>query len=112
MKIYSLLERYNLHDSLLLGINYDKNESTLELVIDFAFWMQKGYKDDMPETGVVKLMFSGINSIELPDNIDFNMTSILDVETNGSTIDIMLINDLTDESDDIKIDANNVEMII
>ncbi len=60
MKLYEFVEAYNLHDSFIETIEYNEEEKIITAVIHFAFWMQNNYVAGTPETGLIKVMFTGV----------------------------------------------------
>lgn len=111
MTINELNKAYYFHDSLLDNIEINRNRSTVVLTIDFCFWAQAGYKESDPETGIIKLSFSGVEIYpELEGDLD--SYSILNTScTDNGTWKVVALNDETDICYDIIIKANNVNFI-
>jgi len=64
MFIKDFLSTHELHDSLLTEVVV--NEDRIELTIDFCYWMQNGYQETEPETGIIHLCFSDISEYNGP----------------------------------------------
>lgn len=110
MKLSKFFNEYNLHDSLLESINYDKERKTITLEIDFCYWQQKNYTDDMKETGMITLVFSDVDNF---DYIPFvvNSEEIISVSNESeNSICIECYDDLTEKSNSIRIVAKLVEV--
>ena len=50
-------ERYYLHDSTIEDIQYNAENKTLTLTIDFCFWMQEWYPANTPPNGLIEVVF-------------------------------------------------------
>lgn len=110
MTISKFFNEYNLHDSLLESISYDEAGKTITLEIDFCYWQQKNYTDDMKETGMITLVFSEVDSF---DYIPFSVNSdeIISVSNESeNSICIECYDDLTEKSNSIRIVAKRVEV--
>lgn len=110
MKINEFLKNYDLHDSLLEKIKYDKTTDTIQFIIDFCYWQQENYKSDMEETGMIIVEFSGDTHL-IYDSYEINSDDIIKVSSNANnTITIIVFNDLSDEYKEITIKANDVKV--
>ena len=111
MTINELSKLYYFHDSLLDNIEINRDRFTVVLTIDFCFWAQAGYKESDPETGIIKLSFSGVEIFpELEGDLD--SYSILNTScTDDGTWTIVALDDETDICYNIIIKANDVNFI-
>jgi len=111
MTLQEFTSTYNLHDSLLLSTDYNELEKKFEITVDFAFWMQDGYHQSDPETGLIKVLFSNVSSVTCSPNIDFDQVSILGTEAMDQALRIMLLNEFTEDTLWIIVYATNVDVI-
>ena len=111
MTAIDLITKFTFHDSLITGVDAINNGSIIKMQIDFAFWMQPGYKDTDPETGLILLTFSNVSKSQIPST-KWEETSILDVIARDEYVVFSLINEFTDESLEIKIQSNDIEISI
>lgn len=95
MYIEDFLSTYELHDSLLTKVAV--NGSTLELTIDFCYWMQDGYQESDPETGTINLSFVRISEYSGPSG-DINEFSILRAEYHNGIFTLLLLDDFNNKS--------------
>ena len=87
MTIKEFVEKYNLHDSLLESINYDKNNRKATLSIDFCYWQQEDYEETLSETGMVLIEFDDVISLNykhFPINSDEIVECVLEMRKNFS----------------------------
>ena len=105
-------ENYIMHDSLIDKVEILENGSTIALWIDFAFWMQNGYNEKDPETGTIKVTFHGVTDSVIPENVNWDEISILEMKLDGDSIVFALINDMTDDYLEIMIRADHVTVTI
>ena len=108
MTIAEFVNRYNLHDSLIDKVEILENGSTIALWIDFAFWMQNGYDEKDPETGMIIVTFHGVTDSVIPENVNWDEISILELKKDGDSIVFALMNDMTDDYLEININADHV----
>ena len=54
MTALDFVKKYIMHDSLISSVEVLDVGRTIVLLIDFAFWMQVGYNETDPETGILK----------------------------------------------------------
>ena len=78
MTVKEFIQNYNLHVSLLEKFEYDKNNKIAKIRIDFCYWQQKGYKDDMPETGMIVVRFDNVKNLDFSP-YQINSDEIIDV---------------------------------
>lgn len=112
MTISDFFKNYNLHDSLLESVTYDKKNKTVTLDIDFCYWQQKNYTDDMPETGMITLVFSDVKDVDYtPFEIDSD--EIISVQNDSQNeLFFEVCNDMTEECHSLRIEAQQVEILI
>ena len=108
MTITKFLSRYNLHDSLISEITFDDDK--LFITVDFCYWMQNGYKDDDPETGVINLIFHDVHSYDgITGKVDD--FSILDVVYKDNFIIFSICDDYNDVFYKLKFTASSVNVM-
>lgn len=79
-------EKYYLHDSTIEKINYDAENKTLILEIDFRFWMQLWYDKNTPKNGLIAVIFENVSMFEY-ENHEFNsILENLDTEIDHTEI--------------------------
>lgn len=111
MTISELCKKYNLHDSLIEGISYDRVKNVIIIDVDFCYWQQEQYINDMKETGKIKLIFSGVlnfNYTQYPINSD-EIISINNTSDNELFLEVY--SDVTEECHCLNISAKQVEII-
>lgn len=96
MTAHDFVKNYIMHDSLIDSIEVLDAGRTLVLMIDFAFWMQVGYNENDPETGLLQVTFSDVSDYSIPKDADWNEISILEATASGNTVKFSLMNDMTD----------------
>lgn len=107
MTINEFVNKYNLHDSLLENITYDETTKKIVLSIDFCYWQQDDYKDDMDETGMIVIEFDEVESLKyVPYQI--NSDEIVDISHEDNRITLTVFNDISNDNIDIIINAKNV----
>ena len=110
MTLPDFIANYIMHDSFIDKVEILENGSTIALWIDFAFWMQNGYKENDPETGVIKVIFNGVTNYSIPENVNWDEISILEMKMDGECIVFAMINDMTDDYLEININADHVSV--
>lgn len=111
MTISEFFRNYNLHDSLLEIVEYNKANKTVMLEIDFCYWQQENYTDDMKERGMVTLVFSDVNKFDyVPFDIDSD--KIINIGNDSENeLYIEVYNDITEKRHSICIDAKMVDIL-
>lgn len=110
MTINNFIKKYNLHDSLLESINYNKKDSTVTLEIDFCYWQQKNYTSIMQETGMIRLIFSNVYEFNCTP-FSINSDEIINVSSNSKDrLYIEFYNDVTNECHSACIAAKQVDI--
>ena len=99
MKINVFLQTYYLHDSLVKEIIHDNN--TVDMTIDFCFWMQKDYNEQHPETGIIHLRFIGVTDYCGPSGT-IDDYSILEADYHDHCLSILLMDDFNNVSYELK----------
>ena len=110
MTIQDFVTKYNLHDSLIDAVLYNGDANTVEMHINFAFWMQEWYTEDMDETGILKVMFNNVNLFDCPNDVPWEQISIIQATVKGDTIKFALMNDITDGYLEIMIKCNSISV--
>ncbi|MBR4261165.1 MAG: hypothetical protein IKQ33_04360 [Clostridia bacterium] len=110
MNKQDFVNNYNMHDSLINDISYSKEKNEFIMVIDFAFWMQKNYQPNKPETGLIKVKFSNLKKIIVPEDMKLDDISIIQTLIENDSLKFSLMNDITDEYLEIIIDSDNIEI--
>ena len=86
MNAKEFIENYYMHDSWIENVEVLDGGTKLLFTVGFAFWMQEGYKESDPETGIINVIFDGVKKYEAPENIVWENYGILDTfltETDG-----------------------------
>ena len=111
MTLKEFESRYQLHDSYIESMRYDENSTTLTLVIDFAFWMQKDFKEGDEENGLIEVVFHNVKEHEC-DNGDpaGDFVSILGAKADENSLIISLIDDECNDYMELRVIAENVEV--
>ena len=108
MNIKKFLDEYNLHDSLLEELVYDENDHCVSLRIDFCYWQQKKYTEDLPETGMVEVVLKNIEGF-IYEPWQINSDEIVKIEFENGRMHITTYNDITDKCYDIVIIGDEIE---
>ena len=95
MTITEFEEKYYLHDSTIEKINYDAKNKTLNLEIDFCFWMQIWYNKNRAKNGLISVTFENVSFYEYEDYDPSKLFS-----------------DCTPEILDTKVDENNTLIML
>ena len=111
MTTFEFVKKYILHDSLIDDIEINDCEKTIAIKFDFAFWMQKWYKEFQPETGIIRVIFENVMDYSIPNNVDWSEISILEAQNESDYLKLALLNDMTDEYLEIIIKCENIIVI-
>lgn len=107
MTINEFVDKYNLHDSLLESITHDETTKKVVLSVDFCYWQQEGYQEDMDETGMIFIEFDEVESFKyVPYQI--NSDEIVDISQEDNRITLTVFNDISNDNIDIIINAKSV----
>lgn len=107
MTINEFTNRFNLHDSLLENVIYDKTAKKVTLSIDFCYWQQDGYQDDMDETGMILVEFDEVIELKYAP-YQINSDEIVAISEKDDEITLTVFNDILNDNVDIIIGAKNV----
>lgn len=118
MTIKEFEEKYYLHDSGIDKIEYDAENKTLKLTIDFCFWMQLWYNAEELPNGYIAVTFENVSVFEYEQHEFSNLLENLDTEVGHTEIENELLQIFIFEyppsgEDDfwwIKIKAENVKV--
>lgn len=95
MNINEFLTSNNLHDSLVTKIEFFNN--TVNITMDFCYWMQPNYNENDPETGIIHLVFPNVYDYTgLSGKIDD--FSILEAKYINDEMIITLLDDFNNKS--------------
>lgn len=112
MTLTEFANKYDLHDSTIEKIEYDKNKKVATFKIDFCQWRQKDFVQGQAENVMIDVNFFAVKELELPNTISKSNT-ILDVHLIlGNTIEIVVLNDDTDDVFILRIYADDVNVCI
>ncbi len=108
MTINEFIQKYNLHDSLLEKVDYDEKNKSVKLEIDFCYWQQLDYTDDMPETWIITIEFIGVNKFDFTP-YQINSDEIVEISHNEKNeIALTVMNDISGKYMDLIIHADDV----
>lgn len=111
MKIEELMN-YDFHDSLLENIRFVGENKKIRVEIDFCNWKQNNYVDGTPETLMIALVFSDVESAQIPD-LKFNSDQIVGFNvSNDKRVVMDAYNDIEQDCYSITICAGEVEIIV
>jgi len=117
LKLSELIDRYNLHDSLVENIKYLQEKRQVVLEIELCNWKQDSYRDSDPEMTLMSLLFHDVDKCEIsPDSGTYDSDEILEIEVvqGSNNTDSEAIKIILRGNDDVKIlqiQANDVEWI-
>ena len=80
-------ERYYLHDSSLVKVDFDAEKKILTLEIFFCFWMQEWYDKSKPSNGSIRATFKDVTLFEYDNCIAKKIFSNIDSEILYGKID-------------------------
>ena len=83
-----------MHDSLIDNVEILDKGKTIVLWVDFSYWMQEEYKEGDPDTGKLKITFYDVENYSIPENVNWDDTSILDSYISGETVILNLENEM------------------
>ena len=69
MTIEQFAEKYYLHDSSLVKVDFDADKKILALEIEFCFWWQPWYDKSEPSNGLIRATFKDVSIFEYDDDI-------------------------------------------
>lgn len=109
MTIHEFAATHNMHDSLLEAVICE--DATVTLVIDYCCWQQSGYREGMPETGMVHVIFEHVTAIRYTPYAVSSDTIIRCEALDENTILFEVMSDQTAASHVIQISAASVSVI-
>ncbi len=111
MTLQEFTGKYYLHDSLFDSVTYDIESKSVEMRIDFAYWMQEWYTDDIPETGIITVIFKDVQQFYCPEQVNWEQISIIQTTVEDDSINFSVMNDLTDGYFQIIIKCKSVDVV-
>ena len=69
MTIEQFAEKYYLHDSSLVKVDFDAENKILKLKIFFCFWMQEWYNKNELPNGWIRVTFEDVSLFEYDNDI-------------------------------------------
>ena len=69
MTIEQFAEKYYLHDSSLVKVDFDADKKILALEIEFCFWWQPWSDKSEPSNGLIRATFKDVSIFEYDDDI-------------------------------------------
>ena len=108
MTIQEFINKYEFHDSLIDTVAFDGESNKVILHIDFAYWKQEWYIENMPETDKLIVIFDGVCSIVCPNDVSWEQISIIQASLEGDSIKFALMNDITNDYLEIIIKCESV----
>ena len=113
MTLSEFFEKYYFHDSDIKAVEYDLKEKSLSIQINFAFWMQTWYDENIhPETGVIRTVFHNVKSYSCDEgNPAGKFVTILGTDYREGIL-VFVLDDVFSDEDcfDMIIDAETVEV--
>lgn len=100
MTINELLKNYYFHDSLVEKVVFENH--TVDMTIDFCYWMQEGYCEEDPETGIINLHFPSVADMNGPTG-KIDDYSILESYYNDGCLNFLIMDDFNNISYELKI---------
>lgn len=113
MTISELTETYYFHDSAIAEITHDDRLHQLVITIEFCFWAQEAFKEGMPETGLIKLVFHEVEDFDcdgLPGEIDY--FSILDASADNNKLTLSILDDFHNSFYELYVVSPAVDFIV
>ena len=111
MTAKEFVSNFIMHDSLIDNVEVLDDGKTIIISIDFAFWMQNGYKECNPETGTLEVVFANVNNYTIPENVDWSAISILETSLSNDSVKFSLMNDTTDDYLELIINSQNISTV-
>ena len=108
MNIQEFIIKYNFHDSLIDDVSFDMASKQVVMRVDFAYWKQEWYTEDMTETGTLTIIFDDVCRFACPDDVPWEQISIIQATLEDDTIKFALMNDITDGYLDMCIKCNDI----
>lgn len=96
MTVKEFENNYDLHDSDITGIKFNKEKNSLEMLIDFLFWRQVWYHPNELPNGKIKVTFDDVSYVKI-GNYDIEKQSEL------SELDIEILTSVIDANGNLKL---------
>lgn len=87
MTLQEFRRQYYLNDSSIEKIDFDAENKTLTLKIDFCFWMQNWYDKTTPKNGLIAVTFEDVSLFEYDNDISDRIFSDIDSEIRDAELD-------------------------
>ena len=87
MTLQEFRRKYYFHDSSIEKIEYDAENKTLTLTIEFCFWAQLWYDKTTPKNGLIAVTFEDVSLFEYDDDIADKIFSDIDSEIRDAELD-------------------------
>ena len=95
-----------------MAISFDQNHNSIEIAIDFCFWMQPDYKEGMPETGMVQLIFNDVQEF-MGKSGNYNDVTILDIiVSENNKLTFQIIDEDNKEYMELIVIAESAEIVV
>lgn len=104
------ITKYNFHDSLIDDVSFDAVSKQVVMRIDFAYWMQEWYTEDMAETDTLTIIFNEVSQFVCPEDVPWEQISIIQASLENDNIKFALMNDITDGYLDIFIKCKSISI--
>ena len=104
------ITNYNFHDSLIDDVSFDAGSKQVVMRIDFAYWMQEWYTEDMAETDALTIIFNEVSQFVCPEDVPWEQISIIQASLENDNIKFALMNDITDGYLDIFIKCKSISI--
>lgn len=104
------ITKYNFHDSLIDDVSFDAVSKQVVMRIDFAYWMQEWYTEDMAETDTLAIIFNEVSQFVCPEDVPWEQISIIQASLENDNIKFALMNDITDGYLDIFIKCKSISI--
>ncbi len=110
MTLQEFTTKYNFHDSLIDEVSFDAVSKQVLMRVDFAYWMQEWYTEDLPETDTLTLIFNEVSQFICPDDVPWEQISIIQASLEDDSIKFALMNDITDDYLDVFIKCESISI--
>lgn len=104
------ITKYNFHDSLINNVSFDNASNKITMQVDFAYWMQEWYTEDMTETDTLTIIFNEVSQFVCPDDVPWEQISIIQASLEDDNIKFALMNDIIDGYLDVLIKCKSISI--
>jgi hypothetical protein len=112
MTLTELFNKYTFHDSSLEAIRFNQNHNSLEMDIDFCFWMQTDYVKTSPETGMIELIFNGVLEF-VGEPCSYNDLTILDtIVSDHNKLTFQILDEDDNKYMELTVISESVEFVV